>query len=245
MQPSEQAYWVGGGALKFILSEERGCRVYMIDGGRDLAMVDAELGITIEPILTSMRFDGPDPGQLQCLVLTHVHASQAGTAFGWHERFGVEGATSWQTAEHLSKGDEERVSLSIAKEGGFYTGKYVFNPARSRTRAIKKTSSGSATRVAGFPNSRQCSGMLSLILCEEGKSILFPGDAVFHGDKLLPSNTWDGNLEQYVQSIEKLARQRGDTLLSGHLTITMDRGGRRAQKALQTLEGRSSSPNII
>ncbi|MCL5670638.1 MAG: MBL fold metallo-hydrolase, partial [Acidobacteria bacterium] len=90
-----------------------------------------------------------------------------------------------------------------------------------------------------------CSGMLSLVLNEDGKSILFPGDTVFHDGKLLMTNVWDCDLQQYARSIEKLARQKVDALLPGHLTIALQQGDRHIQKAWNTLERLSLPPNII
>jgi len=82
-------------------------------------------------------------------------------------------------------------------------------------------------------------------LNESGKSILFPGDTVFHDGKLLMTNVWDCDLQQYARSIEKLAQQKIDALLPGHLTIAMQQGDRHVQKAWNTLERLTLPPNII
>jgi hydroxyacylglutathione hydrolase len=246
MRLSERVYLVGSGSLGFSLSEEHDCHVYVIDGGSALALVDAGAGITIEPILQNMRFDGLDPQRLKYLLLTHAHADHAGAACEWRNRFGVEVAASREAAEYVSKGDEERISLRIAKKGGFYPSNYVFS-ACPVAHTLKEEGcfriGDVALRVLETPG--HCSGMLSLILNEGGKAILFSGDTVFHEGKLLMTNVWDCDLQQYTRSIEKLAKQKVDALLPGHLTIAMQQGDRHVQKAWNTLERLSLPPNII
>ncbi|TAM80416.1 MAG: MBL fold metallo-hydrolase [Acidobacteria bacterium] len=246
MRLSERVYLVGGGTLGFSLSEEHDCHVYVIDGGSALTLIDAGAGITIEPILQNMRFDGLDPQRLNYLILTHAHSDHAGAACEWRNRFGVEVVASREAAEYLSKGDEERVSLSIAKKGGFYPDDYVFR-ACPVAHILKEEDvfriGDIELRVLETPG--HCSGMLSLILNEGGRAILFPGDTVFHDGKLLMTNVWDCDLQLYARSIEKLARQKVDSLLPGHLTIAMQHGDRHIQKAWNTLERLSLPPNII
>lgn len=246
MQLTERVYLVGGGDLGFGLSEEHDCHVYVIDGGGVLAMVDAGAGITIEPILENMLFDGLDPQQLKYILLTHAHADHAGAAREWLDRFGLEVAASREAAEYVSKGDEERISLRIAKTGGFYPSDYVFR-ACPVVHVLKEGDRFwiGDTDVSVIETPGHCSGMLSFMLDEGGKSILFPGDTVFHGGKLLLTNVWDCDVQQYVRSIEKLAQQRVDVLLPGHLAVAMRRGGQHVQEAWETLERLSLPPNII
>ena len=246
MRLTENVYLEGGGTFGFSLSEEHDCHVYVIDTGGVLALVDAGAGITLEPILQNMRFDGLDPQRLKYLLLTHAHSDHAGGACEWKNRFGVEVAASREAAEYVSKGDEERISLNIAKKGGFYPGDYVFRacPVTHILREEDRFRVGDLElRVLETPG--HCSGMLSFILDEGGKFILFSGDTIFHDGKLLMTNVWDCDLQQYVRSIEKLARQQVDALLPGHLTIAMQHGESHLQKAWDTLEKLSLPPNII
>ncbi len=246
MRLSERVYLVGGGTLGFSLSEEHDCHVYVIDGGSALALVDAGAGITIEPILQNMRFDGLDPQRLKYILLTHAHSDHAGASREWMDRFGVEVVASREAAEYLSKGDEVRVSLSIAKQGGYYPPDYVFRacPVAHTLKEEDRFSVGDVElRVLETPG--HCSGMLSIIMNDGAKSILFPGDTVFHGGKLLMTNVWDCDVQQYVKSIAKLAKLKVDALLPGHLTIAMQQGDRHIQKAWDTLEKLALPPNII
>jgi glyoxylase-like metal-dependent hydrolase (beta-lactamase superfamily II) len=126
MRLTDHIYLVGGGSLGFGLSSDMDCHAYLVDGGREVALIDGGAGVTIEPILERIRFDGLDLSRLRYLILTHAHADHAGAAALWRERFGVEVVASAPSAEYVRNGDEERISLAIAKRGGFYPAEYVF-----------------------------------------------------------------------------------------------------------------------
>jgi len=246
MRLTEHVYLVGGGLLGFGLSDDFDCHVYLIDGGSEMALVDAGAGITIEPILRNLEFDGVDPARLRYILLTHAHADHAGACGAWRDRFGVEVAASHEAGQYLRNGDEVRISLAIAKQGGFYPSDYVFRacPVRHTLRE------GDCFRVGGltvrvFETPGHCSGMLSYLLDDAGRQVLFTGDTVFHDGKVLISNLWDCNLQQYVESVEKLARVPADVMLPGHLAISLHDGGRHVRKAWSIMEKLSFPPSII
>ena len=45
MRLTRSVYLVGGGTLAFGLSDDYDCHVYVIDGGEEMALVDAGAGI--------------------------------------------------------------------------------------------------------------------------------------------------------------------------------------------------------
>lgn len=246
MRLSERVYLVGGGSLGFGISEEHDCHIYLVDGGSELALIDAGAGITLDPIVQNICVDGLDAGLLKYVLLTHAHADHAGGAFEWRRRFGVSVAASRQASGYVIHGDEERVSLDVAKRGGFYPQDYVF-PACPVSHVL---SEGGVFRVGDLELSvletpGHCSGMLSFLLKERHKLILFAGDTVFHDGKLLITNVWDCDIQQYVSSIQKLSHFDVDALLPGHLTIALQNGARHIRKAWETLQRLSVPPNII
>ena len=246
MRLTEHIYLVGGGSLGFGLSNDFDCHVYLIDGGREMALIDGGAGLTIEPILERIRFDGLNSSCLRYLVLTHAHADHAGGAALWREKFGLEVVASTVSAEYVRNGDEERISLGIAKRGGFYPADYVFKACD----VAHVLTEGDGLRVGdlelrAFETPGHCSGMLSLLMNDQGRSCLFTGDTVFHGGKRLMSNLWDCNLQDYVASIRKLAALEVDALLPGHLTIALSGGGQHIRKAQETLDRLALPPNII
>ena len=99
--------------------------------------------------------------------------------------------------------------------------------------------------VRAYETPGHCSGMLSLALDDGGRKVLFTGDTVFHDGKVLISNLWDCDLQQYVKSVEKLARLPVDAMLPGHLAISLSQGSRHIQKAWSIMERLSFPPSII
>jgi glyoxylase-like metal-dependent hydrolase (beta-lactamase superfamily II) len=87
--------------------------------------------------------------------------------------------------------------------------------------------------------------MLSYLLDDAGRQVLFTGDTVFHDGKVLISNLWDCDLQQYVKSIEKLAEVPADVMLPGHLAISLSDGGRHIRKAFSIMQNLSIPPSII
>ena len=131
MRLTERVHLIGGGNLGFGISHELDCHVYLIDGGEELALVDAGAGVTIEPIVRNIELDGLELSRLKHLFLTHAHADHAGAAHEWHRRFGVTVAAAKEAAEYVRNGDEEKISLAVAKRGGFYPGDKFRLPGRA------------------------------------------------------------------------------------------------------------------
>lgn len=246
MRLTKRTYLVGGGSLGFGISNDYDCHVYVVDGGGELALIDAGAGLTIDPILENMRFDGLDPRRLRQLLLTHAHADHAGAAAQWRERFGVEVAASPAAAEYLRNGDEERISLAIAKRGGYYPRDYVFRACEvSRVVSDGQELRIGDLRVRVYETPDHCSGMASYLVEENGRHVLFSGDTVFHGGKVLITNVWDCSVKDYVTSIDKLAALEVDALLPGHLAIALSGGSKHIRTAQEIFYRLLVPPNII
>lgn len=246
MRLSERVYLVGGGTLGFGIFHELDCHTYLIGGGEEMALIDCGAGVTIEPIIRHIRRDGLDLHHLKYLVLTHAQADHSGGAFEWHRRFGITVAASKEAGEYVRNGNEASVSLAVAKRGGFYPEDYVFHACPvERVLAEGEIFTIGDLELKVIETPGHCSGMLSLLLKERGKTLLFDGDTVSHDGKLLITNVWDCNLQEYVSSIKKLAGLEVDGLLPGHLTISLGRGSQHIQKAWDALQRLAVPPNII
>lgn len=246
MRLSEKVYLIGGGTLGFGISHELDCHIYLIDGGREMALIDSGAGVTVEPILQNIRRDGLNPDRLKYLLLTHAHADHSGGAFEWHQRFGIAVAASKEAAEYVRNGDEEKISLAVAKRGGFYPKDYTFHACPvEHVLAEGDIFSVGDLELKVIETPGHCSGMLSFVLKEQNQLLLFDGDTVFHDGKLLITNVWDCNLQEYVSSVRKLVDLEVDALLPGHLTISLSQGARHIQKAWDTLQRLIVPPNII
>lgn len=246
MRLTDHVHLVGGGGLAFGLSDELDSHVYAIDGGHELALIDAGAGRGIDAIVEHMRADGLAPQRLRYLLLTHAHADHAGGAAEVREQFGVDVLASAATGAYLSAGDEERISLAQAKRGGYYPSSYRFRacPVAGTLAEGDRVAVGELSlEVLETPG--HCSGGVSFLLNDGGCRVLFTGDTVFHGGKILLTGVWDCDSQQYMASLRKLAALEVDVLLPGHLSIALSGGGGHLRRAAEALDRLAMPPNIL
>ena len=63
MRLSSRVHLVGPGAMGFELTDPFDCHVYLIDGGDELALVDAGAGMGAEAILANVQGSETRPGK--------------------------------------------------------------------------------------------------------------------------------------------------------------------------------------
>ena len=80
MQLTTDIHLVGSGMLGLSLTDEYDCNVYLLDGGTECALVDIGAGHRLQPLLDEIDRDGPDPGRIARILLTHKHADHSGGA---------------------------------------------------------------------------------------------------------------------------------------------------------------------
>jgi glyoxylase-like metal-dependent hydrolase (beta-lactamase superfamily II) len=246
MRLTQNIYLVGGGTLGFGLSDELDCHVYLVDGGSAYALIDAGVGRNIDLIVQRIIEDGLDPEKLKYLLLTHAHSDHAGGSAEWRKRFGMTVVASPVAAQYVRDGDEEKISLATAKQGGFYPADYHFSACEVSTELREGDSFQVGNlELQALETSGHCSGMLSYLLEDQSRKILFSGDSVFHGGRILMTNVWDCSVPEYVKTVEKLAGLNVDVLLPGHLTIAMSQGNSHIQQAWQTMQRLSLPANIV
>lgn len=246
MRLTDRVYLVGSGNLGFGISDEYDCHVYLLDGGSEMALIDAGVGREIAPILENMKNDGVDIGKIKYLLLTHAHADHAGGSKLWRDQLGVQVMCSKEAASYLRAGNETAISLAIAKQAGYYPQDYRFQSCEVH----RELREGDVVNIGDcglqvIETPGHCSGMLSYYLSLGSRNFLFCGDAIFHGGKIHLSNVWDCDLQQYIQTIEKLSKLSVDALLPGHLSVALSNGGRHIQRAWDTLSSLSIPPGII
>ncbi|MEA2594857.1 MAG: hydroxyacylglutathione hydrolase [Thermomicrobiales bacterium] len=226
---------VGGGNFGFNLSAPLDCHVYLIDGGDELAIVDAGLGGphgATETILANIRDDGYDLDRISTLILTHYHADHAGGAAEFRHRLGVEVAGEELTARTLEIGDEDVISLPFAKAAGFYPADYVYEPCPVG-RILREGESFAVGRlkVTPFETPGHSRGHLSFLVEGGDRSYLIGGDLVFFGGTIIAQNIHDCSIQEYGESMKKMAGVEFDALLPGHLSISLRDGKRHVDLA--------------
>ena len=81
-----------------------------------------------------------------------------------------------------------------------------------------------------------CDGHLSFLLEYQTTRILFGGDVIFFGGKILMQNIPDCRLDAQIRSLRKLREYAITTLLPGHLTLSLHDGQRHIERANEILD---------
>src|SRR5262245_50393197 len=78
MRLTAEVNLIGSGQIGFNLTDPFDCHVYAVDGGDEVAIVDAGLGRQAERLLEHLRADGLDPARVTTILLTHAHGDHGG-----------------------------------------------------------------------------------------------------------------------------------------------------------------------
>lgn len=246
MRLSDRVYLVGSGRLGFGISSPFDCHVYAIDGGSEIALLDAGSGLDVDAIVERMRFDGLDVSKLRYLLLSHGHADHAGGAIQWRERFGVDVLAHPVTARYVATADLKAISLAAAIAAGVYPADYQFHacPVAGTLQGGDTLHVGDLTlSIHDAPG--HSSGQIAVMLEQAGKRHLFSADAVFHGGRIVLQNIWDCNLHESMETIRALAALRPDALLPGHLTVSLSGGAAELDRACKAMDRLEVPPALL
>jgi hydroxyacylglutathione hydrolase len=226
---------VGSGSYGFDLSSPADAHLYLIDGGDDLALVDAGAGGTAgdtDHVLANVAADGFDPNRVGRLLLTHYHLNHIGGATEMRARLGLTVHASPLTARTLETGDEETVSLPALKAIGFMPPDYRLQPCPATGDLVE----GATIRVGRltvtvFETPGHCDGHVSLLVEGGERRCLIEGDLVFFGGTIALQNIPDCSIQRYGESVHKLAGVEFDAFLPGHGPISLRNGKRHIDAA--------------
>ena len=234
MQITERVYLVGGGSSGFGLSFQSDCHMYLIDGRTELALIDAGAGPGRKEVLDQIRSHGFAPEDIGYLFLTHLHADHAGGAAGLRDILpDLRVLASKDVAHILREGDEKGISLDLGKEAGYYAPDYRFEacPVEIELTEPQGIAVGDLEiRTVDTPG--HCAGHLCFTMEEKGRTVLFSGDNLFAGGKILLQTISDCDLQAHLRSIEKLADIGVDVFLPGHGSISLKDGHAHIDAAL-------------
>jgi glyoxylase-like metal-dependent hydrolase (beta-lactamase superfamily II) len=232
MKLTQDVYLVGGGDYGFNLSHRLDCHTYLIDGGSELALVDAGFGPGTDRILELVRGDGFDPARISKILITHSHADHAGGSAPLKRATGAELYAGKEAAPAIRVADADQIGLNWAKTFGFYPSDYEWEPAEVEN----EFGDGDRIRVGELEveilaTPGHCTGHYCMRLVGRDRSYLFSSDCVFWGGAIILQNVPDSNLQQYAASCNKVAELEFDALLPGHHVISLENGRRHAQAA--------------
>jgi glyoxylase-like metal-dependent hydrolase (beta-lactamase superfamily II) len=238
MKLSDRIYLVGSGSFGFDLSNPFDCHVYLLDGGDELALVDVGAGLGAATIVENVRRDGFDPRRIRHLILTHAHGDHAGGAARMRSLI-AEAAVyvSRIRAQALRDGDEQAVSIDVAKAAGIYPADYALEPCEIDVELVDgATISVGALTLQVLDTPGHADGHVSLLLEHGGRRSLFAGDAIFFGGKILLQAIHDCRLDAQIRTLRRLRELGVDALLPGHLAPSLNEGQRHIERANEVLD---------
>lgn len=247
MQLTQRVYLVGSGSAGFSLTHDSDCHIYLIDGGTELALVDAGAGPGVAETLANVQAHGFALEDVHYLFLTHFHADHAGGAAGLRRMLpNLRVLASHVGADWLRRGDEQAISLDMGKQGGYYAPEYRFEPCPVDVELGDQQSVAMGNlniRVLNVPG--HAKGHIALLTRDAGLTYLFCGDALFFGGKILLQSTWDCDLQEHLHSIRKLAGLGVDVFLPGHGAFSLRNGQRHVDAAIGWIERCLVPPSFL
>lgn len=240
---------VGSGAFGFDLTSPGDSHVYLIDGGDELALIDAGCGGSIgdsELILRTAKADGFDLDRVSRLLLTHYHFDHMGGAAEIRARLGLTVHASPLTAKALSEGNEELISLPGAKAAGYIPADYRLAACPAEPSLIEgATFNVGRLSVRVFETPGHAAGHVSFLIEGGERTALIQGDVVFAGGTIFLQNVPDCSLQDYAASVKKLNELDFEAFLPGHLSISLRDGKRHVSAAAAQFEKLMVPRNLI
>jgi len=202
-QVAEGVYIVGGPQI----TDGRDCCIYLVDGGSELALVDAGLGYSTRAILANIAKLGLDAALLKYVIVTHGHIDHIGGVPYFQER----GA---QVVCHELDRDAVAGGKAKLTAASYYGVNYRGVPVdRFLTGDLQEVAVG-GTVLHCLHTSGHTPGGISPYLDAAGTRVLFGQD--IHGP-FDPS--WGANMKQWRASMRKLIDLQADVLCEGHFGI--------------------------
>lgn len=238
MKLTDRIYLVGSGQLGFNLTSDLDCHVYLVDGGSELALIDAGAGTATAEILEHAVADGLDPVRIRHLLLTHGHTDHAGGTASMRRALPQLCVYAHPvTARYLRDGDERGVSLDIGRRSGFYPQDYRLEPAS----IDRELDDDGEVRVGdlqlrALETPGHSGGHHAFVMTYQERRVLFAGDLIFHGGRIVLQDIHDCDLRAYARSLRRLGGLGIDALLPGHFAVALQRGQRHIDMALQILD---------
>jgi glyoxylase-like metal-dependent hydrolase (beta-lactamase superfamily II) len=252
MRLTDRVHLVGSGRLGFGLSDDCDSHVYAVDGGAEIALIDAGGGRATGRILEHLVADGLDPARVRSIVLTHAHGDHAAGVNSMRAALAEIAGTaprviaSRDCAPWIEQGDESAVSLVQARAAGVYPADFTF-PACPVDRAVSggdRIGVGDLTlRAVETPGHAR--GHLSFLMATASRVCLFAGDALFFGGRVALQNIWDCSPTESAASVERLHALEWDAFFPGHLSFSVRDGHRHADAAMEAIRRLGMPPPLI
>jgi metallo-beta-lactamase class B len=241
---------VGGGTWNGTvpaLSHEDDANVYLLRGPAANVLVDCASLAGRAAIEANIRDANLDPGELEELLLTHSHWDHTQAAHAWQTAYELRTHLNATGADFIARGDHRLVGLPVHGPGYPFTPFAVYHAVADGEHFELAGLSVTARFLPGHtPDS-------TVFLFElEGVRVGICGDVAFgpKGGGIpalgLLCLLWMSNLDDYVESLRRLAAMPIDLLVPGHGAVISGRDDVRTavERTLETATVLAADPAV-
>jgi glyoxylase-like metal-dependent hydrolase (beta-lactamase superfamily II) len=246
MKLSNGIYLVGSGNAGFRISNRIDSHVYLLENPGSHILIDAGVGIEEGRIIFNIENEGFDPAEVGHILITHVHSDHAGGAAKLKKKLGAKVYISSAEAGLMRSPDLKGLGLDIAIPDGFYPQGYEFPPCEPDT----ELNGGETLTIGDWPievihTPGHSLGSLCFHIERDGRNILFSGDVVVHGGKLMFLNCVGSVMKDYRENIGKLEGLGVEELYPGHGAVLIEGGQEHIDIAVENLRHLGLPPNAL
>jgi glyoxylase-like metal-dependent hydrolase (beta-lactamase superfamily II) len=238
MRLTPHVHLVGSGRIGgFRMTDDYDAHVYLIDGGDELALVDAGFGRAPESIVDGIVAAGLDPSRLAYVLLTHGHADHARGAAYFERTFGATVVAHADLARALETADDDVTGLRLGLAAGSFPPGTAFEPCTE----VRRVHDGDRIQVGSVPvevlaTPGHAATHLSFLADVDGRTALFSGDALFVGGRVLMLSFPDSSLAACLETVRTLHARPFDALLPGHGVFALRDGHVHTETAMARIE---------
>ncbi len=193
-----------------ILGAQRSAHAYLLRGSRRIALVDTGLPGTTPYLVQCLETLGIAPRDIDVVILTHEHIDHAG------------GASHFAGTSLIAAHRQAAAKLQLAEE--FSIMNKGFDAEVKPFEADLLVEEGTVIDLGGIRlevihTPGHCSG--SICLYEPARRLLLSADTIM-AQGVVGGVLMSGNISDYIESLDRLARLRIDLLLPGHGKLSSD-----------------------
>ncbi|TFG13752.1 MBL fold metallo-hydrolase [Candidatus Thorarchaeota archaeon] len=249
MKILDGVHLIGSGNTGLGISNDYDCHIYLLDGGNEMAIIDAGGGRETGRILENAKNDGIDIKKITRVFLSHSHSDHAAGAKNMLDLLDAEILAPSGETKIIETADEKALGLDVARgEGRFYPPDYIFPPCPVDVKLEHEDRFQigeyeiQAISVPGHTLDTMC--FYTEVDDEHygKKRVLFSSDVVFFQGLISLLNCQGSSLSAYREGIKNLRGLNIDTLLPGHFTFCINGGQAQIDQALAAFKEMSVPP---